>query len=735
MFSVLPEDANGTVVGSHKDRRRTPGSRQNKPNNKYSGSEEPPGSDVPSPRFLEKPVYSTDMANGIAVPQHSEERWFSDPHQIWQAQDGPYRTDKAEKAERMELIPQPPEHQPAWIYIREVEQSFQKQFNEHTLALKQLLTDQHMGLLEAVQRRSTEQHSSLLEAVQSRSAATAERQCECKRVFLDGPQGNDLAVIPGTIYREPLEAGSLQAEHTVSGNEIRTHSQPSISSVTREISSSSLNGQLLPTPMSKSSLGSKSSLCASGPSFLSSLDEEKDEKTTALKGQWDEYQRESIRKIVSHSQQQHHKKWMRILMKRLRPDRAPSNFLARITQGKVFQCMTGTAILLNSIVIGWETDEGVRAAVADQQDPGSFGLVNNMFTAFFVVELTTRILGEQCWFFVGPEWKWNLFDCVLVFHSLIQEVLEGANMSFARILRAVRMVRAARIIRVLRFFHELRRMVCSIMASMMSLLWAFVLLVLIMYLVAICFCQAVTTYLKGENLHAEAVEGIEQWYSSLTMAIFSLMLSISGGADWYDICFPLTKISPIYTIAYLLYVFFVIFGVLNVLVGVFLASAAELLDKDIIVQSEMMKNNAQMKEMLSLFEEIDSNNTGTISWVEFQSYLQDEKAQAFFQYNCFDTSDPHALFTLMDVNGDDAVDSQEFIMAMMKIKGQAKGSDMLSLVQESTAAKEKLQQLMYATQAQQAKNDEDMSRILRAVSESHSVGMGGNTLVTSGEEA
>merc|ERR1719310_2381580 len=116
-----------------------------------------------------------------------------------------------------------------------------------------------------------------------------------------------------------------------------------------------------------------------------------------------------------------------------------------------------------------------------------YEVLNTCFTVYFCVELTLRIIGEQCWFFVGPEAKWNIFDTVLVTHSLMQSALEGANLSFARILRAFRMVRAARVIRVLRFFHELRRMVCSIIASLMSLVWAFMLLLLIMYLVAICF--------------------------------------------------------------------------------------------------------------------------------------------------------------------------------------------------------------------------------------------------------
>lgn len=126
----------------------------------------------------------------------------------------------------------------------------------------------------------------------------------------------------------------------------------------------------------------------------------------------------------------------------------------------------------------------------------------------------------------------------------------------------------------------------------------------------------------------------------------------------------------------------------------------------------------QCKICFSLFEDIDKNSTGFISWHEFQEYLQDEKAQAFLQYNCFDTSDPQALFALIDVDGDGHIDSQEFIMAMMKIKGQAKGSDMLSLMQESSAAKDQMAKMMEATQVQH----QSVTRILQQVAESQHLG-------------
>merc|ERR1719428_8229 len=60
---------------------------------------------------------------------------------------------------------------------------------------------------------------------------------------------------------------------------------------------------------------------------------------------------------------------------------------------KRFNIAVGAVILLNSLVIGWETEaavQGAGPAVAD-----TFYIVNNVFQVFFVVELGLRIHWER----------------------------------------------------------------------------------------------------------------------------------------------------------------------------------------------------------------------------------------------------------------------------------------------------------------------------------------------------
>merc|ERR1712213_304850 len=129
-------------------------------------------------------------------------------------------------------------------------------------------------------------------------------------------------------------------------------------------------------------------------------------------------------------------------------------------------------------------------------------------------------------------------------------------------------------------------MVCSIIQSLVSLSWALVLLVTIMYIFTICFMLAVNGYLREQTFdpNSEMVRDLKRWYGSVPTTMYSLLLAISGGVDWMDVVQPLAKISTVYQVLFAFYVLFVIIGVLNVLTSVFVQRASELvkLDRDLV---------------------------------------------------------------------------------------------------------------------------------------------------------
>jgi hypothetical protein len=55
-----------------------------------------------------------------------------------------------------------------------------------------------------------------------------------------------------------------------------------------------------------------------------------------------------------------------------------------------------------------------------------------LFALWFSVELGLRAMGEQRAFFVGENWKWNIFDGVLVLESIVSIFLTLRTLSFLR---------------------------------------------------------------------------------------------------------------------------------------------------------------------------------------------------------------------------------------------------------------------------------------------------------------
>ncbi|CAE8736224.1 unnamed protein product, partial [Polarella glacialis] len=184
--------------------------------------------------------------------------------------------------------------------------------------------------------------------------------------------------------------------------------------------------------------------------------------------------------------------------------------------------------------------------------------------------------------------------------------------------------------------------------------------------------------------------------------MFTLLLAISGGDDWTNLVKPLSSISVLYQLLFSFYVMFVLIGVLNVLTSAFVQRACELsrLDRDLVIQSEMVSNEFFMAEMKDIFEEVDVDCTGCINWQQFREFIHNEQVQAYFAVQQLDTSDARELFNLLDQDGDGQVCIEEFIMGCKKLRGQAKSSDVATLLREGKKANRKNQRIFRKLEAQ-----------------------------------
>jgi len=367
----------------------------------------------------------------------------------------------------------------------------------------------------------------------------------------------------------------------------------------------------------------------------------------------------------------------------------PKSRMEQLVDSTAFHAICGLAIIANAVFIGIITEYSAQDAQADPPvgDPYWFTVANQIFVIIFSGEVLLRVVAKKWDFLFGDEWKWNVFDFLLATYSLVEEILTGFSLTYTRLIRGLRMVRVLRVIRVMRFFRELRLMVCSIIQSLVSLSWALLLLVIIMYLFSIIFMHAAIMYFHDG--HNEATkQALQEHYGSVGTTMFSLLLAISGGVDWEDIVVPLNEISVWYKVLFAFYVTFVLIGVLNVLTSAFVQRACELsrLDRDLVIQSELVSNELFIAEMKAIFEEVDVEGSGFVDWEQFRTFIHNEQVQAYFATQQLDTSDARELFNLLDTDQDGKVFVEEFILGCKKLRGQAKSSDVATLLRENKRA-------------------------------------------------
>lgn len=385
-----------------------------------------------------------------------------------------------------------------------------------------------------------------------------------------------------------------------------------------------------------------------------------------------------------------------------------------VVHSKQFGSVILGAILTNSIFIGAQTEVLIKHQIScyghDRCEKSfwEYKVGEIIFAVFFTLELILRFLdyGPTPWitkmegrvwhFFRGADWTWNCFDLLLVCTSAIDfffyvTSIDSDALSFIKMLRVIRLMRVARVIRALRFFRSLRLMLHSIMNSITDVLWVCVLLTIMMFVVAIYIEQTVIEHFESssptdadEFRQVQNVFIIEN-FGGLWVSIISLFMSISGGRDWQELYQPLEKINWISGCVFLIYIFFVVFGVLNVVTGAFVDSMrlVSQKDNDLVIEQELKKETDFKNEITSIFEEADADGSNTLCWDEFEEHLQNERVRAYFTSLELDISEARALFVLLDVEENDEVPVEKFLSGCLRMRGDAKSIDVNMILYEN----------------------------------------------------
>lgn len=340
-----------------------------------------------------------------------------------------------------------------------------------------------------------------------------------------------------------------------------------------------------------------------------------------------------------------------------------------------FEYVTAIFILLNGALIGFQSDLMAREHL--KTAPTLLEALEVLFCIVFTVELCLRLYVYRRRFFSMPGWSWNVFDFVIVCCQIVEIFLKVVGSSaFNSVLETLRLMRILRLARVLRLIGELRSIVSSIVGSLRPLFWTAVLLFLAVYVLGICLTQAVHSKrmaLIEEN--KPVPQALDTYWSSVTESMFALFASITGGVDWDSVCRPL--IDHIGTeVGFLFggYILFTVLIMLNVVTGVFIDS--------VMTNATREKEMKQISHVQAFFEKLDVDESGEISWDEFEQMLLRKDMREFFKTIDVDIENARSLFELLDLDCSGSVDVNEFMDGCLRIWSPAKGLDLRMILRD-----------------------------------------------------
>lgn len=362
--------------------------------------------------------------------------------------------------------------------------------------------------------------------------------------------------------------------------------------------------------------------------------------------------------------------------------------LRRSFSNQHFDIGMGFFILVNAIMIGYQADHETRGLPV----PHFISALESAFAIAFTIELALRVLAFGSDFIAGHDWKFNLFDSLIVLSAAIEETMRvfqdddaAGNLTFLRIMRLLKLVRVLRIIRVIRFFRELRMMVLSIAACFRSLFWTMVLLSMVMFVFAI----GILTSLSIDQLSREG------HFKSLPGTILTLFQSITGGIDWADASVELADHGWFPVLLFILYIGFVLFAVMNILTSFFVEQAIKAAETDLenTINEQRSIRRTVKENLRKLLMAADDSHSGRISWQQVKLMFNEPAAVEYFKTLQLEEHDVQMFFELVADGDGGSMSIDHFVRTCLRLKGPAKNADLLVVRQLVEEIEEQVKRL------------------------------------------
>lgn len=229
-------------------------------------------------------------------------------------------------------------------------------------------------------------------------------------------------------------------------------------------------------------------------------------------------------------------------------------------------------------------------------------------------------------------------------------------------------------------FHDLYTVVCAFGASLQSIMWVTVLLVLGLFFCAILITQALGQNPEFSDLEIGDGETTEDRFGTVSGSMFSLfeLLTMEG---WTDVGRPLVNKSPWIILFFITFFMIFSFGLMSMIIGLVVDRTIQYSQTNTFTVEKEKKNQKKdvVESLKAFFLASDANGDGMLSLSELQDALKsNEEVRAALEKCEIPVEMWRDFFEVLDTEKKGEVTVEQFLKGVDRLKGEARGKDLVA---------------------------------------------------------
>jgi len=218
----------------------------------------------------------------------------------------------------------------------------------------------------------------------------------------------------------------------------------------------------------------------------------------------------------------------------------------------------------------------------------------------------------------------------------------------------------------------------GLLDSLRTLIWVALLLLILVY----CFAVSLATAIPDTpEMKAKWVE-FDIYFGSVWRSMWTVLQIISLDNWATDIARPQMEVAPIGAFLAFATVIVGAFGVMNIIIAVMVERIRTIAQENKDMTNRVLEHTEQdlFMSMASDFSEANLNDDGELGFDEFTEMLQTPSMTMKLRLLGIMSDEAEALFEIMDADLNGSVSPEEFVTGLQKLKGVAKGQDLVQLI-------------------------------------------------------